>query len=263
MKKLLWIVAVLFSLAVIHSCISKSNIDIEIPPQQKEIIVECFLTPGYPAALTLTESINLDDELDLWGLDNAKAYIITDSGAIQLNGIFSWDSARRVYVNYSSKDTIHNNHSFFTLDITNSQGIRLYASTNIVSQVEMQNINLERNAITVHYKTSNAGEQYFKLLASIYKSGKHKETKFGLYDQNDPVTDSCSLPWKEYKADADSVVVTLYHIQKDYYEYLLSVRNASSAYKDPFLTPEAIKSNINGGIGIFTYYTFDKRGFAL
>jgi hypothetical protein len=46
------------------------------------------------------------------------------------------------------------------------------------------------------------------------------------------------------------------HIQ--YYDYLNSVENAGSAFFDPLLNPESIKSNINGGIGIFTYYTLGK-----
>ena len=66
------------------------------------------------------------------------------------------------------------------------------------------------------------------------------------------------MPFSTYKREADSIVVTLFHIQKEYYDYLNSVENAYSAFTDPLLNPEAIKSNINGGFGIFTYYTVDK-----
>jgi hypothetical protein len=38
-----------------------------------------------------------------------------------------------------------------------------------------------------------------------------------------------------------------------------SVNHATSAYYDPFTIPEGIKSNIVGGIGIFTFYTIDKK----
>lgn len=83
-------------------------------------------------------------------------------------------------------------------------------------------------------------------------------TKSSLYDQNNSNATSCVMPLSNYKKDADSVVVTLFHIQKEYYDYLNSVENANSAFFDPLLNPEAIKSNITGGVGIFTYYTLDK-----
>ena len=137
--------------------------------------------------------------------------------------------------------------------------MKLNASTNIVSQVSINNIDIGQNGITVYHNIANANEKYFKLVASTYKEGKPDNTNYELYNQSNSEAISCTLPWKDLKKEADSMVVTLYHIQKEYYDYMQSIRNSTSAYRDPFLTPEVIKSNIKGGLGIFTYYTFDKR----
>jgi hypothetical protein len=263
MKNALLFIRVLLCAAVLHGCISKNDIEVEIPLQQKDIIVECYLTPGYPAELTLIESSTLEGELRLQTLGNAKAYIATDSALIQLQDVTYRNANRQIFVNYSCKDTIKNDHSFFNLDITTNQGIKLLASTSIISPVQMQNISLTDDRITVHHNINNGNELYFKLVASTYKRGQYQETKFELFHQRNSLTDPCTLLWKDLKAKADSIVVTLFNIQKDYYDYLLSARYAKSAYRDPFLTPEGIKSNIKGGIGIFTYYTFDKRSISL
>jgi hypothetical protein len=50
----------------------------------------------------------------------------------------------------------------------------------------------------------------------------------------------------------DTAIVTVYHISKEYHDFLRSVRNAQNANLSPFGQPAALQSNINGGIGIFT-----------
>ncbi len=263
MNNALLFIQVLLCVAVLHGCISKNDIEVEISLHQKDMIVECYLTPGYPAELTLIESSTLAEELRLQSVENAQAYIVTDSALIQLKDVIYRNDSRQIFVNYSCKDTIQNDHSFFNLDITTSQGVKLLASTSTVTPVQIQNINLTDDKITVHHNINKVDDHYFKLVGSVFKGGEFKKTKFELFYQRDGVTDPCTLPWKDLKSEADSIVVTLFHIQKDYYDYLLSTRYAKSAYRDPFLNPEMIKSNIKGGIGIFTYYTFDKRSVSL
>jgi hypothetical protein len=192
-------------------------------------------------------------------LSNAQANVITDTGTIQLQNIDYKKSDRRIIVNYSAEDTIRNDHSFFKLDITTKNGLKLNASTSIVSQVGIQNIDIDGNGISVQHNIAHTNEKYFKLVASTFKEGKPGNTNYELFNQSNNEAISCTLPWRNAKKEADSIVVTLYHIQKEYYDYLQSIRNSTSAYRDPFLTPEVIKSNITGGLGIFTYYTFDKR----
>lgn len=262
MRRILLAIQSIIFFTVFNSCISKSNIDLDVPVQQKDLIVECYLTPNRTAELSLTESNTFDEELVLRILGNARANVITDTGAIQLKNIAVKSSDRHVIVNYSGKDTIKNNHSFFNLDITSHKGVKLQASTNVVSQVQIKKLEVAGNAFSAYHNIVNVDDKYFRLVASIYKDGEYDQTRYELYNQNNSEANSCTFQWQDLKKEADSVVVTLYHIQKDYYDYLQSIRNATSAYRDPFLTPEVIKSNIKGGLGIFTYYTFDRRGIS-
>jgi hypothetical protein len=259
MKNALISILLLSSTMGCFSCIAKNNLDIQVPQQQKQVVVECYLTPGYPAELTLAESNTLDDELVLLALWNAQAYIVTDTGTLQLQNILYQKLDRQILVNYSNKDTIKSGHSFFNMVITTKKGVRLQASTGIVSQVHIKKVTFNENSITADHDITNVAGAYFKLVATTYEQGKEDATRFELYDQNNCAPGSCTLSWKNFRGTADSMVITLYHIQKDYYDYMRSVRNANGAYKDPFLNPEAIRSNIKGGIGLFTYYTFDKR----
>jgi len=50
----------------------------------------------------------------------------------------------------------------------------------------------------------------------------------------------------------DSVEVALYHLDEEYYNFLVSLRKASIAGQAPIVEPVRVQSNVHGGIGIFT-----------
>lgn len=256
MKRLILLLPIV--LFILQGCI-KSDVNVEIPEGPGSIVVEGYVTPDYPAELTLTESNTLKDDLVLLAIWNAQVKISTDTGTMIAQNILYQKSDRRIIVNYGCRDTVRKGaHSFFNLSITTKDGRSVQASTKIISPVQIKKVELNDDNIVVHHDLTNDTSKYFKLFIANYKHGKTDLSKSLLYAQSQSSNASCVMPLSNYKREADSIVVTLFHIQKEYYDYLNSVENAYSAFIDPLLNPEAIKSNITGGIGIFTYYTVDK-----
>jgi hypothetical protein len=248
---------------VVQGC-TKGDIDVEIPEGSRNIVVEGYVTPGYPAELTLAESNTLNDDLVLLAIWNAQVKINTDTGTMIARNILYNKSDRHIVVNYSCRDTVKQGaHSFLNLNITTKDGRTVQASTKIVSAVKIEKVELNNDNIVVQHNLPTDASKYFKLSITGYKEGDPVLTKSVLYDQNNSSSTSCVMPLSKYKNDTDSLVVTLFHIQQEYYDYLNSVEHASSAFFDPILNPETIKSNIHGGIGIFTYYTLDKFPISL
>lgn len=242
----------------------KSDVNVQIPESPRSIVVEGYITPGYPAELTLTESNTLKDDLVLLAIWNAQVKISTDTGTMIAQNILYQKKDRRIVVNYGCRDTVRKGaHSFFNLNITTKDGRPVQASTKVISPVHIVKVELNDENIVVHHDLVNDTSKYFKLFVANYKHGKPDLAKSLLYDQSQTSNASCVMPLSNYKSEADSIVVTLLHIQKEYYDYLNSVDNAYSAFTDPLLNPEAIRSNINGGIGIFTYYTVYKASVKL
>jgi len=261
MNRLILLISIISFIA--QGC-SKADIDVLIPEGPGNIVVEGYITPGYPSELTLTESNTLNDDLVLLAIWNAQVKISTDTGTMIAQNILYNKSDRHIVVNYGCRDTVRqDSHSFFNLNITTKDGRSVQASTKIVSSVKIEKVELNNDNIVVYHNLSTDTSKYFKLSIDNYKKGNPVLTKNVLYDQNNSNSTSCVMPLSKYKNDADSIVVRLFHIQKEYYDYLNSVENASSAFFDPLLNPETIKSNINGGIGIFTYYTLDKFSISL
>jgi hypothetical protein len=261
MTRLILLISIISFIA--QGC-SKADINVQIPEGPRNIVVEGYVTPGYRTELTLTESNTLNDDLVLLAIWNAQVKINTDTGTMIAQNILYNKKDRHTVVNYSCRDTVRQGaHSFFHLNITTKDGRSVQASTKIVSSVKIEKVELNNDNIVVHHNLPTDTSKYFKLSIANYKQGNPVLTKSVLYDQNNSNSTSCVMPLYNYKNEADSIVVTLFHIQKEYYDYLNSVENASSAFFDPVLNPETIKSNINGGIGIFTYYTLDKFSVSL
>jgi hypothetical protein len=260
MKQLSLLISIITFIA--QGC-SKADINVQIPEGPRNIVVEGYVTPGYPTELTLAESNTLNDDLVLLAVWNARVKISTDTGTMIAKNILYNKSDRHIVVNYGCRDTVRQGaHSFFNLNITTKDGRSVQASTKTVSSVKIEKVELNNDNIVVHHNLPTDTSKYFKLSIANYKEGNPVLTKSVLYDQNTSNSTSCVMPLYNYK-NADSIVVTLFHIQKEYYDYLNSVENASSAFFDPLLNPETIKSNIIGGIGIFTYYTVDKFSISL
>ncbi len=61
--------------------------------------------------------------------------------------------------------------------------------------------------------------------------------------------------------EGDTVISAVYHITKDYYNYVESVQAAVFGNLNPFAQPSPIKSNVSGSgnpLGIFTCLVYDR-----
>src|SRR5690606_36775893 len=57
----------------------------------------------------------------------------------------------------------------------------------------------------------------------------------------------------------DTIVLTLYHIEKNYHDFLNSVSTARRSSGNPFGEASQVVSGLKGGIGILTNLAFDRR----
>ena len=57
--------------------------------------------------------------------------------------------------------------------------------------------------------------------------------------------------------NTDTVIVHLYHINKEWYDFLITVRKAKAGSSGPFVEPVNVISNVEGGLGIFTTLNSD------
>ncbi|MBN1143432.1 MAG: DUF4249 family protein [Bacteroidales bacterium] len=246
-------------LTLVFSCTLDNLIDVEVPEQLPAIVIEGYLSPGYPIQIAVARNNLMDDELILQPIWNATTYLTDRHDTLFLDNIFSTNSSRKFVFNYIHNSTtqfFQGNHLY--LSVFTRQGDTLYAETTRTATVHINSIALADDNLNMGVTADGPFTGYARVDITAYNADtvSSVQSKFMKMPES---PNNLQIPVLPGMSMADSLLVKFFHITETYYNYGVSVHNARSAYGDPFLTPEAIRSNITNGIGIFTYYTFDSE----
>lgn len=248
-------------------------IDIDLPAFESEVVVECYLQPGQPYLLSLTESVSYFEAARLIYVKDATVEIIHGNEKIALvpvsvplpegvaqleilrpligDSIFFYTSLAIVPAEYNSE---------FFLDITTAEGEKIRSMTYIPAPVPID---------TIEWKFDEDDSLAFTLtrfqddpgISNFYRRTLHFQSLDNNPDQDFSVDDRIFNGEKavfgsgyDYERE-DTLIFSLYHITEDYYDFLETKEAAITANLSPFAQPAVVKSNIQGGIGIFTGFS--------
>lgn len=265
----------LSTLALLGACNLEKEIDLELPLYDSQPVVECYLEPGKPFRLLLTRSYSFFDPL---GLDSTFLDKTLVSGAmvtIAYNGrvdtlanTLSAELMPLKIFNYTGKNLVPATPGVeYTLRITMPNGKEITGRTIMLPKVPIDSIRVEWNpqrdtlARVLTYITDDRTQENF------YRRVLNYATLDSLPDQDFLATDRIAQTeiiafGTGYELrQGDTVINTLFHITKDYYDYLESVQLAVFGNQNPFAQPARIKSNVRGSaspLGIFTCLVYDR-----
>lgn len=268
-------ILLLSTLALLGACNLEKEIDLELPLYDSQPVVECYLEPGKPFRLLLTRSYGFFDPL---GLDSTFLDKTLVSGAlvtIAYNGrvdtlanVLSAEFSPLKIFNYTGKNLVPATVGVqYTLRIVMPDGKEITGRTIMLPKVPIDSIRVEWNpqrdtlARVLTYITDDRTQENF------YRRMINYATLDSLPDQdfltNDRIaqTEVIAFGTGYELTEGDTVINTLYHITKDYYDYLESVQLAVFGNQNPFAQPARIKSNVSGSanpLGIFTCLVYDR-----
>ena len=255
------------------------DINLNLPTAEKKLVVECYLQPGQPYALSLSETVDYFGAITLPTVKNAIV-TITYNGqidtlkplSIPLNGqiISAYVAFKAVPTDYSS---------IFRLDVLAADGRKCWATTTIAPPVTFDSVQqfnytsgtkaiigtLKDNGNTADFyryllfkraldTTKNSAGMPIQPLQTAWKNKYVRQSRNDdrfINGQNLVLVTNLD---KYTDMPNDTFVSYLYHVTPQYNEFLKSAAAASNANGNPFAQPAELVSNINGGIGIFTGY---------
>lgn len=274
----------------------EQSVDIELPPIEKELTIECYLEAGKPYRLLLTETKSYFDDLDECPFVRNAIVVITHNGqkdtleqAFFLNDNCDIDDPTVPYgfIPFINEDTTrffnYGSNTICPVDFTNPFTVEVWdtinnryatASSKFLPVVPINVFETEFN---------NEGKAYCLFgcqddpsTVDFYRLMLH-ETSLKQYPDNstipvarNPRTDGVIddarifdgkqiLRGTSYRYElGDTLIATIYHIDKDYHDHLETTRDAASSNGNPFAQPAAILSNVQGGQGIFTCLSYDR-----
>lgn len=285
------VITVLFSLVL--SCDDfERNVDIKLPEIEKELVVECYLQPGQPYRVTLTETKSYFENLQACPFVQGATVVIEHNGVRDTLDEASFylpgscdDSTLSVPINYpifsntrfanygSNKICPKDYNSDFKLEIHDHINNRTVTSTTrMLPPVELSAIKTEFNENNEAYALVSAqddGNQvnFYRLM--LHKTSLTIDTTtppVARRPEFDAVIDDARFfngkmvalgtPYR-YK-EGDTLIATIYHIDQTYHDYLETARDAQSNNGNPFGQPGTILTNVDGGQGIFTFLSYDR-----
>lgn len=242
-------------------------IEVELPPYEPELVTEMYLEEGKPLRCLLIESLPYTDTAINKPVNDAVVIFSDGTRNDTLSYKINQDPVTGRYYNYYNSKLLQSDPTkVYSLTITGND--KKVSSTTTFSQknISIDSLSIresvsEEDSFSVGLVISDPAEveNYYRFL--IGKSIYHFAT-----DATDFRVSDKSFNGKPFSffseadfARNDTVTVRVYSLHKDHYNYLQSIGDARRSNYNPFSQPSRVKSNVTGGLGIFTSIKYSER----
>lgn len=251
---------------LLMSCGLEQEVDLNLPIYETEMVVECYLEPGRPHQMLLTESAAFFDNPDVNLITDASVLIKYNDREVPLAFNLNFDNETgKVYTHRNGLPVPQDISGEISLEIDQpSTGRQIRAVSKVMPPVEINliqpryNPDSSRVLLLIGFADIPNERNYYRFVVQKDSLTASPEVSFTL---NDDINDNGNIVLGTGFAfeRGDTAFVTVYHIEKAYFDFLESRDAAISANGNPFGQPAAIRSNVQGGTGIFTNLIYDRR----
>jgi len=253
----------------------QKEIDVDLPDYEGELVVECYLRPGKRMTLLLTKSLPYFGQVGLPQVRNAEvtigSYHTYRSSITQFSYRSNAPFIPGEYFNYQSDAYVsYDPESYYLLTIKDKltgQVITGRAEALVqphISEIETRFRKSDTTAflLTKFEDIEPNKRNYYRILVKRRLEGtKDKLVNDIKFEGNLKTGNQIAIGSSYDFKDGDQAIVTLYHISKPYYDFLRTMDGAQQGNQNPFAQPTNIKSTVEGGLGVFTFLTYDERKF--
>jgi hypothetical protein len=264
MKPAVSYIILLFCAVLLKGCNLEKEIEVPLPAYDSKLVVECYLEAGRPYRISLTESVSYFEGPRLPIVNDADVYVSNGSNRIKLNYAIDVDTFYRKAYNYLSDNRVRaNQEAIYTLEIKDPKGRQITGTARFLPKVPIKSIEWKYNKddfafLLVKFDDDPSLTNYYRFQIHKDSLNKNADVDFNLDDTfktNGEITLGTGYNYQR----GDTVYVSLFHIEKSYYDFLETVSSASNANGNPFAQPAKVKSTVQGGLGVFATLVYDRK----
>jgi hypothetical protein len=249
---------------LLSSCDLEKAIEVELPPHEPQLVIECYLEPGKPMLATVLESVSYFAEPQPPLVPDAEVYISYNGQTTKLEYSPFIDTDTKKFYTHRSNELLKGKPGdIYTLEVKDGKGRRATGFTTLLSKVLIDSLEYRFNEkeeallLTSYQDDPNSPDFYrYMVHKGILKDGSERE-----YTVSDDLTNGTRVTLGsayDYEK-GDTLTVTLFHIEEQYYNFLRSAADAKNANGNPFAQPSKVVSTVQGGIGVFTNLAYDRQ----
>lgn len=259
------------------ACNLTKDVEIDLPDYERQPVVECYLEPGKPFRMLLSRSYGF---FDPFGLDSTflqktllQGAVVTISYNGQTDTLFNQTSFElnplKIF-NYTGKNLVPATPGIeYSLQVVlpNNEG-GITGRTTMLPAVPIDSIVVQFSpdkdtlARMLTYITDDLSQaNFYRRLLNYASLDSFPQQDFVFSDRTSTTT-KIAFGTGYDLVRGDTAFNTIFHISRDYYDYLESVQLAVVGNVNPFAQPSAIKSNVGGSarpLGIFTCLVYDRK----
>jgi hypothetical protein len=251
----------ILGMLLLLGCQLEDNVNVKLPPQNPSLVVEAVLRPGKPMELTFTESGKMSDSLSQKFVENAIAFFVVGNDTIPLKNRCYVRPDDDVAINYTSEVLLPRREEG-TLKLYIQSGANILTSEArfvkpvVIKECRVAGLNVDAVVDNIY----DGSDRLFRMEVFLYLGKERKATYRDVYNFSNDNSAEIKLHLNLENKKRDSLKVVVSHISKEYYEYIYSCARALDAFYSLLTVPTPIKSNIKGGVGIFTVVVEDSKG---
>jgi hypothetical protein len=262
-----FITAIFFTMGLVACGDFQKAIEVPLPAHTSRLVAECYLEEGQPYQFLLTESTSYFAGVTLPNVPNALVTISHNQKTDTLSySPANLDTLQKFYNYRSPRIAKFDTEKEYQLYAKDKQGREIKAKTKFKPVVKIDSIDWKfedkdiknkKAYLLVRFKDKPQEENFYRLTVHKSKITSRPITNFTFSDRFFGA-DGAVLTGYSF-AEKDTLFVTLYHIDKEYFQFLDTSRDAARANGNPFALPSGVISNIQGGTGIFTAVSADRK----
>lgn len=254
---------------LVSSCDLEQDIDVELPALPAQLVAECYLEDGQIPRLTVTETVPYLASPDPVLPTDVTVRLTLANGQVEVIRFFPGVDpvTGKGYTHMGRRPLVARPGDVFSLEVVDTKGRRLTGTATVPTRVPIDSLEYKFNDlppaqreafVLTNFRDPAGLGDYYRL--QIHRDSISDEAEID-YDVDDRLNDG--KPYTlgtSYRFDpGDTLLVTLYHVDQPYYLFRQSVNDARNANGNPFAQPSAIKSTVQGGLGVFTVLSYDRK----
>jgi hypothetical protein len=261
-----------FSLCTLFFIGCSKDYKIVLPTNESALVVECYLEDGQPMRALISESTSLlDTSLTPPIFIQATVVIIHGNVKDTLKPTNFIDPINKRIFNYGNDKVVKANYvtnETYRIDVYDNKGRHAFGTTNFIKPIDIEsltpifNANKEAYCLT-KFKDDPTQPNYFRLI--LNKNTMTDSVELDIVLDNGFANSSNEFVYGSgYNFKKGDVInARLFHLSYDYYLYLTTLQNASSALVNPFAVSGEVVSNIKGGLGVFAALSYAQKSITV
>ena len=255
----------------------QKNIEVDLPDYESELVVESYLKQGKPITVLLTKSSTYFGEVGLPQIPDAEVTINGYGHSSFSTKLYYRSNVPFIpgeYYNYQSDMNLpyYGENSYYLLTIRDNKtgqvitGKTEFLLTPYIESIEARFRESDNKAfLLVKFQDVEPDKRnYYRLLVQKkLDDGKRKLVNDIKFEGNVKTNNQIAIGTNYELQEGDEAQVRLFHLSKEYYDFLRTMDNAKQSNQNPFTQPTPVKSTVDGGLGVFTFLAFDERMFVV